>query len=523
MSLIARLALLAVLALSHGRAAEAPPGFAPVFNDGVVLQCELPVNLWGQAAPGARVEVRLDGRVVAGAVAGADGGWRAVLPAQPPGGARRLEAVAGAGIARVEDVWFGEVWLASGQSNMVQPLRNATGGAEQLARTIPEIRFVRVPQRAGLPVERPLTAADLAWREFAPPQNQQVASVAFFFADEVRRATGRRIGIIQSSFGGTPAQAWTPRSALEARPELRGYADALRAALARGRSKEDWAAELEAARRWREELAAWEKGPRAAPRPRNPGAGDPGNPWNPKSPTVLYENMIAPLVPFTARGVIWYQGEGNAGNPEEYRVLFPAMISAWRREWGRGDWPFLFVQLAAYGARSGDWPGLRAAQAFTRDTVPHTGMAVAIDCGERDQIHPAAKQPVGERLARLALAQVYGRPTVSRGPLAVRTEAEGGRVAVHFAHTAAGLRAAGADVGLPGFELAGSDGRFHPAQARLVPPDRVAVESAAVPAPAAVRYAWADWIEPAVTLRNAAGLPAEPFALPVGAGKGGSP
>ncbi|MFM8334895.1 MAG: acetyl esterase, partial [Opitutaceae bacterium] len=184
---------------------------------------------------------------------------------------------------------------------------------------------------------------------------------------------------------------------------------------------------------------------------------------------------------------------------------------------------FLFVQLAAYGARAGNWPGLRAAQAFTRDTVPHTGMAVAIDCGERDQIHPAAKQPVGERLARLALAQVYGRPGVSRGPLAVRAEAEGGRVAVHFAHTAAGLRAAGADVGLPGFELAGSDGRFHPAQARLVPPDRVAVESAAVPAPAAVRYAWADWIEPAVTLRNAAGLPAEPFALPVGAGKGGSP
>lgn len=520
MSLVACLVLLAVLALSPARAAEPAPEFAPIFNDGGILQCELPVNLWGQAAPGARVEVRLDGRVVAGAVAGADGGWRAVLPAQPPGGPRRLEAVAGAGIAHVEDVCFGEVWLATGQSNMVQPLRNATGGAEQLARTIPEIRFVRVPQRAGLPVERPLTAADLAWREFAPPQNQQIASVAFFFADELQRATGRRIGIVQSSFGGTPAQAWTPRSALDARPELRGYADALRAALARGRSKEEWSAELEAARRWREELAAWEKSPRVAPRPRNPGAGDPGNPWNPKSPTVLYENMIAPLVPFTARGVIWYQGEGNAGNPEEYRVLFPAMITAWRREWGRGDWPFLFVQLAAYGARAGNWPGLRAAQAFTRDTVPHTGMAVAIDCGEREQIHPAAKQPVGERLARLALAQVYGRSIESRGPLAVRAEAEGGRVGVHFIQIAAGLRA---DGGLPGFELAGSDGRFHRAQARLLPPDRVAVEAAEVPAPAAVRYAWADWIEPAVTLRNAAGLPAEPFALPVRAGKVRSP
>ena len=520
MSLVACLVLLAVLALSPARAAEPAPEFAPIFNDGGILQCELPVNLWGQASPGVRVEVRLDGRTVVGTVAGPDGGWRVVLPAQPPGGGRRLEAAAGAGIARVEDVWFGEVWLATGQSNMVQPLRNATGGTEHLARSIPEIRFVRVPQRAGLPVERALTAADLAWREFAPPQNQQVASVAFFFADELRRATGRRIGIVQSSFGGTPAQAWTPRSALDARPELRVHADALRAALARGRSKEEWSSELEAARHWREELAAWEKGPRVAPRPRNPGAGDPGNPWNPKSPTVLYENMIAPLVPFTARGVIWYQGEGNAGNPEEYRVLFPAMITAWRREWGRADWPFLFVQLAAYGARAGDWPGLRAAQAFTRDTVPQTGMAVAIDCGEREQIHPAAKQPVGERLARLALAQVYGRTIESRGPLAVRAEAEGGRVGVHFIHIAAGLRA---DGGLPGFELAGRDGRFHRAEARLLPPDRVTVEAAEVPAPAAVRYAWADWIEPAVTLRNASGLPAEPFALPVRAGKAGQP
>jgi sialate O-acetylesterase len=489
--------------------------FAPIFNDGVVLQCEMAVNVWGWAAPGVRVELRLDGRAAATAVADASGRWLAVLPAQSPGGAHALEAAAGTDVTKVSEVWFGEVWLASGQSNMVQPLKNSHGGEARLALTLPEIRFVKVPQRTGLPVERELTAEDLAWRPFAPPQNQQIASVAFYFAEQLQQATGRRIGIVQSSYGGTPAQAWTPGWALEARPELEHFTAALSEGRRAGKSKEEWQENAGMLARWKVALADWEKKGQQGPRPKNPGPPHPGNPWYSQSPTVLYEYMIVPIVPYTTRGVIWYQGESNAGKPDEYRVLFPTMIHAWRKVWGRPDWSFLFVQLAAYGARAGDWPGLRAAQAHTRDSVPYTGMAVAIDCGEKEQIHPRAKQPVGERLARLALAQIYGREIVARGPV-LETASVGERgISVRFRHVAEGLRTSEGRDEVPGFEVAGSDGKFYPAQARIRLPDRVELRCDAVASPVTLRYAWADWVEPPVTLQNSAGLPAEPFLTAV--------
>ena len=181
-----------------------------------------------------------------------------------------------------------------------------------------------MPQRTCLPVERELTAEDLAWRPFAPPQNQQIASVAFYFAEQLQHATGRRIGIVQSSCGGTPAQAWTPGLVREARPELQHYAAALREARKAGRSREEWLENAGVLARSKVALTEWEKEGQQGPRPKNPGPPHPGNPWYSQSPTVLYENMIAPIVPFTARGVIWYQGETNDGKPEEYRVLLRA-------------------------------------------------------------------------------------------------------------------------------------------------------------------------------------------------------
>jgi sialate O-acetylesterase len=508
------LCFVAVIALA-ARAFAAELSFAPLFNDGLVLQCELPVNVWGRADAGAAVTLRIDDRIVARTVADTAGAWRAVLPPHAPGGAHVLAAQSGTSVARVSRVWFGEVWLATGQSNMVQPLKNSEGGEARLALTMPEVRFVKVPQRTGLPIERDFTSEDLAWREFAPPQNQQIAAVAFYFAEQIQRALGRRVGIVQSSYGGTPAQAWTPRWALEEQPSLRHYADAIREGVAAGKPKERWLHDAGALSRWKVAVAAWEKGGQSGPRPTNPGPPERGNPWHPQSPTVLFENMIAPLVPVTTRGVIWYQGEGNAGKPEEYRVLFPAMIAAWRKEWARADWPFLFVQLAAYGARSGDWPALRAAQAFTRDTVAHTGMAVALDCGEKEQIHPRAKQPVGERLARLALAQVYARPVAARGPSAEMVERADGRLVVHFAHVPGGLRTGDGRAEVPGFEVAANDGQFRPVGARIVREGKIELSGGGVPAAVSVRYAWANWMEPPVTLRNSADLPAEPFMLPV--------
>ena len=488
------------------------PQFAPIFNRGAVLQCELPVNVWGTADAGAAVSILLDGNPVAETKAQPDGRWMLEIPAQKPGGPHTLELKGADASAKVEDIWFGEVWIASGQSNMVFTLAHAEGGAEALARTVPDIRFVVVPKTAGLPAEVKFTAQDLAWKEFAPPANTKIASAAFFFADRLREETGRRVGILQTSVGGVFATAWMPLSALQANPAFARHVETRRKAEARPPAEAR--AEWENFEKAGQALAAWKKNPQGEKPAEvaNPGLE---NSFNPKSPTVLWDNMAAPLVPYTARGVIWYQGEANAAGPDEYRQLFPALIAAWRQAWGRPDWPFLFVQLAGLGEINGkppggDWPGLRAAQAHTRDTVPHTGMALAIDSGEKDDIHPKYKKPVGERLARLALAQVYGRDTASRGPLLTKAEKHDGNIRLTFEHAGAGLKTSDGKAEVPGFEVAGADKKFHPATAKISGKDTVEVACPEVTAPTSVRYAWAAWVEPPVTLQNSAGLPAEP-------------
>ncbi|AKJ64614.1 sialate O-acetylesterase [Kiritimatiella glycovorans] len=492
-------------------AVRAGVDFAPIFNDGAVLQCGMEVNVWGDADPGAGVEVRLDDEVVASGTADADGHWRVTIPQQAPGGGHRLIARTGNGSAEVRDVWFGEVWLATGQSNMVVPLSGSHGGKEWLQKTLPDIRFVKVPNRVGLPVQEDFTPEDLAWETFRPGVNHQIAAVAFYFAEKLRTSTDRRIGIIQSSWGGTPAESWTPLDTLDRHPELEHYADMVRDSMISGRTPEEFREDQDEFERRFAEFRTWVREGRKGSGPGNPGPWPKDNPWSPKCPTVLYENMIVPLVPYTARGVIWYQGESNAGDPQEYRVLFPAMIRSWRRAWDRPDWPFFFVQLAAFGHPTLDWPGLRAAQTYTRDTLDHTGMALAIDCGEEKDIHPKAKRPVGERLALLALDQVYGRDVVSRGPSPEHVNADGAAVRVEFEYVAQGLESSDGAARIPGFEMAGPDGVFHAARARIVDEDTVELRCDAVAEPDAVRYAWHNWVEPPVTLQNSAGLPAEPF------------
>jgi sialate O-acetylesterase len=490
--------------------ARAEVAFAPIFNNGAVLQCEMPVNVWGKSTPGAGLEIRLDGKKVANTEADAEGNWKAILPTQPPGGPHTLEAVSGEEAVKLADILFGEVWLATGQSNMFVPLINTDNGPDRLAKTIPEIRFVKVPRTFGLPSKSKLTAADLGWSTFKPGPNKEISAVAFYFAEKLQTETGRQVGIIQSSYGGMPCQAWTPEWALNERPELKYYADAVKKALAAGKSEQQWNDDANALDKWQKDLKQWME-TKAGPRPVNPGPQDLGNPYSPKTATTLYENMIAPLVPYTARGVIWYQGEANAQNPEEYRTLFPAMINAWRKVWNRPDWPFYFVQLAAYEPKNQDWAAQRAAQTFARDTVPHTGMALAIDCGEKNDIHPKKKQPVGERLARLALANVYGKTIASRGPSLLAFEKSNGSLRVNFQGSENGLQTSDGKPEVPGFEVSGSDGVFHAAQAKIVSTSSVELTCSEVADPLSVRYAWANWPEPPVTLQNSAGLPAEPF------------
>ncbi len=503
------LSVLAVTATS-GKLIAQQLTFAPIFNDGAILQCEMPVNIWGNAIPGSTVDVLLDGTKVSTATTDDGGRWMAVMPAREAGGPFVLSIKSGRRQHAISDVYFGEVWLATGQSNMVQPLRNAEGGPERLKQTMADIRFVKVPQKTGLPVDYKMTSEDLVWKTFAPPQNSEIAAVAFFFAEHIQEAIERKIGIIQSSYGGTPAQAWTPLDALDAHQELIHYADQVRLGLSGSRTKDDFLREIERANAYNTAFREW-RVHREGPPPENPGTLSSENPYSQRAPTVLYENMIRPLIPYTARGVIWYQGEGNSSNPDEYRILFPAMINAWRKAWDRPEWPFFFVQLAAYNHPSADWPGLRAAQAYTRDVLPHTGMALAVDAGEKDDIHPRYKQPVGERLARLALNQVYGQEVACRGPHIKQAVTQVDQVVVCFDFTEQGLQTSNGSSNIPGFELAGTDGVFHPASAHIRSQTTVVVTCEKVKNPVSLRYAWANWIEPEVTLVNSEGLPAEPF------------
>lgn len=486
--------------------------FAPLFNDGAVLQAGLPVNVWGRAEPGTAVTVSFAGQEKTTAT-DEQGRWMLQLDPLEPSTEPRTLAASGAGSTKsIAHVVVGEVWIAAGQSNMALPLAKSEGGAAALARTVPMIRFVIVPRQSGLPA-RPFEPGQLPWRTFAPADNRALAAVAFHFAEDLQKRQGGAVGIIQSSVGGTPAEAWTPLAALQGHPELRSHADLITQSLAR-RPPEDWRREVEDYDKLRIAMKQWSRtkqGPRPQPVPK-PG---PGNPWFLGSPTVLYENMIVPLVPYTARGVIWYQGESNASQADEYRILFPALIGAWREAWQRPNWPFLFVQLAAFDDPKPErnFPALRAAQSFTRDTVPHTGMAVAIDAGERNDIHPKFKQPVGERLARLALAQVYGREVAARGPVMSGAKAGDGTLVVTFDHARTTLKTSDGRKEVSGFEVAGPDGKFHAATARLAGSAGVALECAAVTEPVSVRYAWSDWIEPPVTLQNSDGLPAEPGQL----------
>jgi len=281
--------------LLAGAARAAAPVLAPVFNHGAVVQCEMPAKVWGTADAGDVISLLLDGKQVAETTTQADGRWMVNIPAQKPGGPHTLEVRNSDGSAKVQDVWFGEVWIASGQSNMVRPLTTSEG--------------------------------DLAWSTFAPPVNRRLSAVAFFFADRIREETGRRVGILQTAVGGTHAHVWMPLAALEAHEAFGRYVNLDRKAKAANKTPEEWKKEIEEHEDYKNARAAWEETKSGEPPAVVPPPGL-ENPFGTKAPAVLWENMVAPLIPYTARGVIWYQGEANAGGPDEYRLLFPALISA---------------------------------------------------------------------------------------------------------------------------------------------------------------------------------------------------
>jgi sialate O-acetylesterase len=398
----------------------------------------------------------------------------------------------------ITNVLVGEVWLCSGQSNMGFPLSRAANAQEAIAAAgDPELRLYTVPRGA---TDTPQTDAPGTWKECTPETATPFSAVAYFFGRDLRRALKVPVGLINSSVGGTPAEAWTSRPTLESDPALRGilerYAEKVKA-YDPAAAAEQHAQALEKHKAAAAKARAEHKPPPAVPRaPVDPSRSS-------SRPSGLYNAMIAPLQPFAIAGVIWYQGESNASRAAEYQELFPALIRNWREAWGEGDFPFLFVQIAPHQRMT---PEIREAQLLTWQKVPRTAMAVITDIGNETDIHPTKKEPVGDRLALAARAIAYGEKLEYSGPVYRSMKVKGQQVILSFTHVDGGLIAK--DGELKGFTIAGADGNFTSATAKIEG-KQVVVESPSVAAPTAVRYGWSS--TPDVNLFNKQGLPATPF------------
>ena len=468
--------------------AQADVRLPKILGSHMVLQRDMPAPIWGWADPGEEVTVSVehsslycqvataadaDGKrgeevtvsvehsslyFQVATVADADGKWSVKLPAMAAGEPRMI-TVAGKNTITLDDVLIGEVWVCSGQSNMQWSIGASDNPQEEIpAADYPGIRLFTVERVAA---EAPADDCNGSWTACSPQTAPHFSAVGYFFGRKLHKELDVPVGLVSCNWGGTIAEAWTSHEALTA--------DA------------DFAPILE-------------RGATFAP-------------GNPNQASNLYDGMLHPIIPLAIRGAIWYQGESNCARAQQYKKLFPAMITDWRNQWGQGDFPFLFVQLAPfrYGHNPAFLAELWEAQ-LSALSLPNTGMAVTTDITNLTDIHPKNKQDVGLRLALWALAETHGEDIVCSGPLYDSMSVEGAKIRLKMKHVGGGLVAR--DGPLTHFTIAGSDGDFQEATA-VIDGDTIVVSAAGVDSPTAVRFGWHQEAEP--NLFNAAGLPASPF------------
>lgn len=474
-----------------------------IFGKHMVLQREQVLPIWGWADQGEEVTVTMNDFEIK-TLADADGRWSVKLPAMPAGGPYAL-IIAGKNRLRLDDVLVGEVWLCSGQSNMEMGVRSIDNSEQEIAAAdYPSIRLIHVPRTAS---PAPLHDIDCEWFTCRPETlggGSGYSAVAYFFGRELYRELNVPIGLIESAWGGTRIEPWTPPEGFAAVPAFRETVDKI---------VEAGPAYLKAAQKALPEYEAWLPAARHA---LDAGECPPRPPTWPRhaledagAPTALYNGMIHPLAPFALRGAIWYQGESNHKDGLLYRDRMEALITGWRQVWGQGAFPFYYVQIAPLGSlyTGEQLPRLWEAQTAAL-SIPNTGMAVTVDIGDLKDIHPRNKVDVGKRLALWALAKTYGRTDVMySGPLYKSMGVEGDKIRLRFDHVDGGL-AARDEQPLTWFEIAGADRKFVSATA-TVDGETIVVRSDEVPAPVAVRFAWDQKAQP--NLSNKAGLPASPF------------
>ena len=464
----------------------------------MVLQQGIAVPVWGWADDGESIKVQFRSQTVT--TVAKDGKWMVNLASLTAGGPDTLK-VQGKNTITLTNVLVGEVWICSGQSNMEWPLSRSFEPKNDIDNSAnPMIRLFTVPK---LKLTSPTNNVAASWVECNPQTVPGFSAVGYYFGRDLQKARQVPVGLIHTSWGGSPAEVWMSQKVLESNPEYKK--DILDIFPAQLKNFQDQV------KKWEDEKAALEKEGKKQTR---------GRPWGIWQPTELYNGMIANIIPYAIKGAIWYQGESNAGRAYQYRSLFADMITNWRKDWGQGDFCFLAVQLAPWDRNKkrtieqiteapveSDWAELREAQNIVAQKLPSVGIAVITDVGDKDDIHPTKKMPVGQRLALQARYIAYGEKIVSSGPVFRRMRARNDRIVLTFDNIGGGLEAREGE--LKGFSICGKDHKFVWAKAEIRNNNQVVVTNPLVTDPVAVRYGWADY--PVVNLFNKEGLPASPF------------
>jgi sialate O-acetylesterase len=491
--------LLILIVLGGNLYATAQVKLPALVGDNMVLQQNAKVNLWGWAAPNEKIKIQLGWQNTPLAItANSDGTWETAVNT-PQGSEKKYNiTIEATNKINLQNILIGEVWICSGQSNMYFPVgkeektwkTGVVNYEEEIKNaTYPNIRIFTVLTKAS---QKPLDDVTGSWEECSPNSVKTFSAVAYFFGRDLYQKLNIPIGLISTSWGGTKAEAWTSQNVLEENPDFLSILenDAKNEKLHQEKL-ENYYSNLKKERiANNNDLSKSElKKPKKEEN---------------KTSYVLYNAMLHPLINYTMRGVIWYQGESNAEQAYLYRSLFPAMVKNWRSDWNQGDFPFYYVQITPHKSQN---PDIREAQLFSLKNIPNSGMVVTTDVGNATNIHPIDKQTVGHRLALIARAKTYNEnKLVYSGPIYNQMKIKKDRVQLFFDHADSGLVQKGDT--LKEFEIAGEDKIFYPATAKIEG-KTVVVSAAKVKNPVAVRFAWKAIPEP--NLFNKENLPASPF------------
>ncbi|MFT4734236.1 MAG: sialate O-acetylesterase [Algoriphagus sp.] len=470
-----------------------------IFGDHMVLQQKQNNPVWGWAEPSEKVTVEINGQSHS-TITNANGSWRVILRPIPAGGPYKMYIEGESSVFFFDDVLVGEVWICSGQSNMQWELKNTNSGELAIAAAnYPNIRLITVP-RVG--TSETQDNFEGSWEATSPETAADFSAIGYFFGQRLHHALNVPIGLIDNAWGGSAAEAWVNRDVIEAD---KNYADLMTS----WKKLEQTYSYDEEIKKWQKAVVAWEGNKKEENMPRKPGNLLTGN----HRPANIYNGVLHPTIGYGIKGVIWYQGESNAGRSYQYRDLFPLMIRNWRTEWKQGDFPFYYVQLADFMDESvqpeeSGWAELREAQTMTKDKLSNVGEAVIIDLGEGRDIHPRNKQTVADRLVRIALARDYHKAIIYEGPSYKSMEIKGDKILLTFENVGKGLYAF--DTKEPvGFAMAGSDTKFVWADAKIISSNQMEISSESISNPISVRYAWAN--NPVCNMYNRDGLPMTPF------------